>query len=107
MMRGSNTQPERARWLTRRDVPHIAFLRPGPSKRPTPASSFATANRQALAFVYFEDEPGRRTAAKLLTRDEALRIAANAVMVIYSFARKQANSRTWPLLLSTVPAMVR
>ena len=29
-----------------------------------------------LAFVYCEDEPGRRTAAKLLTRDEAHRIAS-------------------------------
>jgi hypothetical protein len=32
---------------------------------------------QKLAFVYFEGEPGRRAAAKLLTRDEAHRIAVD------------------------------
>jgi hypothetical protein len=33
------------------------------------------ANKQQLAYVYYENEPGRRSAAKLLSKDEARRIA--------------------------------
>jgi hypothetical protein len=34
-------------------------------------------DHKQLAYVCFEDEPGRRSAAKLLTKDEARRIAVN------------------------------
>jgi uncharacterized protein (UPF0254 family) len=34
-------------------------------------------NDQTLSYVYYESEPGRRAAAKLLSENEARRIAAN------------------------------
>jgi hypothetical protein len=47
-----------------------------------PPGAFALAKMrdhkgQALAYCYFELEAGRRTAANLLTKDEARRIATN------------------------------
>jgi hypothetical protein len=35
------------------------------------------ANGQTLGYFYYEEEPGRRSAAKLLSKDEARRIAVN------------------------------
>jgi len=34
------------------------------------------ANNFAVAYVYFESEPGRRAAAQLMTKDEARKVAA-------------------------------
>src|SRR5262249_36754949 len=45
------------------------FPRRGPSRNWTPALSVRDHNGQQLAYVYFEDEPGRRSAAKWLSND--------------------------------------
>ena len=56
-----------------------------PRRFPAPWSAEVTPNcfivrdadGQQLAYVYYESEPGRRSAAKLLSKDEARRIATN------------------------------
>jgi len=64
------------------------------------------ANKQQLAYVYYENEPGRRSAAKLRTKDEARRIAANVAkllvaailgcaLLVLAFVVPAAATRPW------------
>jgi hypothetical protein len=65
------------RQMSARAPPPCRFPPPWSVEETAPCFIVRDANGQALAFVYCEDEPGRRATGKLLTRDEARRIAAN------------------------------
>ena len=53
------------------------FPPPWSAEETGPCFIVRDSNGQAIAYVYCEDDPGRRSTAKLLTRDEARRIAVN------------------------------
>jgi hypothetical protein len=53
------------------------FPSPWSVEETVPCFIVRDSNGQAIAYVYCEDQPGRRSTAKLLTRDEAFLIAVN------------------------------
>jgi hypothetical protein len=55
---------------------------------------------QKLAYVYFEQDPGRRSAAKLLTKDEARRIALNIAKLPDLWTVERGSRRTAPVGIS-------
>jgi hypothetical protein len=70
-----------------RDLPKRRF--PPPWSAEETDASFIVKDHagQSLAYVYFEEESGRRAAARLLTRDEARRIAANIAKLPHVLGR--------------------
>ena len=62
-------------------MPHRRFPPPWSVEERPACYIVKDATGFALAYVYYEEEPGRRAAAKLMTQDEARRIAANIAKV--------------------------
>jgi hypothetical protein len=60
-------------------MPDRTFPSPWSSEEHSAYYVVRDSNGQGLAYIYYENEPGRRSKAKLLSKDEARRVAANFV----------------------------
>jgi len=89
-------------WLKSPTNVHFPFRR-RPSRRFPPPVVCRTASHQrgALSYIYYEgertyyeSEPGRRSAAKLLSEDEVRRIAANIAKLPELLTTPQPNRKS-------------
>ena len=71
--------PSICRLLGESGLPKVKSIKPPPWSVEEMAAGFiyGTATDRSLAYAYFKEEPGAAIRSKLLTRDEARRIAAN------------------------------
>jgi hypothetical protein len=61
------------------DYPKTAFRRPWKLIEHEESFAVADASGTSLAFIYFEEEPGRRSSMKRLAREDARRLATHVV----------------------------
>jgi hypothetical protein len=76
------TRPSRPTGGRRDPPPQPRFPPPWTVEDTGTGSAFVVIDSSGQKLLYYEEEPGRRSAAKMLTKDEAPRIAANVAKLL-------------------------